>query len=491
MQKKTYLMLGRTGDIMNILPAIQYEAQKNDYKPRLIVSQDYQDILDGVSYVEKIVYPGDFRNVLEALVFAKRNFPEDKIVNCSVYGKNYVYKKLCASFQRESWRFTECPLAWGTLPLVFDKRSAEREQRLADNYQFKYGQKTLITALSGTSSPLPYKDMLLKYLRANLNQKEWQIVDISDLRAERIYDLLALYERASSLIAIDSAPLHLAQAMPHLPPELPVISLISDLKDTWHQSSWRRNHIKRILYSEVPTRLVEILEAVEGGFTIDRATIHLVTTSASGNEETKRRNGIALSSWFKERLNSGTGKWYLHIYNSVGLPKVHSMIEYAFARALYDDDIILITNADINFVPGITGWILHEVERHGAVFFHRHDFQRIDEHFISEAQVAFGKWYPGSDTFAFTKKWWSAHRTIFPDMYFAREAWDMIFRNMIKRSGGAEIHNAIYHEKHPSFWEATENRNCPENLHNRAQAQQWLDTYGGDWNDWKIKKPYK
>jgi len=491
--QKTYIILGRTGDILNLLPVIEYEAQQNKYKPRLVVAKEYADVLEGVDYVERVIYNGEFQDILGAITYATARHPDDQIINCAVYGKNYSYKKKCASFLREAWNFAQAPVAWGSLPLNINRRSPEREKKLLEDIGYFDSDAPLIVAsLNGHSSPFPHREILIRKIANELvmgKLKDFRFIDISGVRAERIYDLLALYERAHCLIASDSAPLHLAEAMPSLPPELPIISLISDLKDHWHQSSWRKKHILRLLYSEVPNNLDEIIKAIEQGFTYERPSIRLVTSAPNSfNDETKRRNSLALASWIKERNIAGAGFWYFDFYNSMTVPKVKTMIDFISDKA-NTNDILMITNADINFVPGITGWILHEIKRHDAVYFHRHDFfNRMEGNLISEAQVTAGKWYCGSDAFAFSRKWWLENRDIFPDgMYFAREGWDMVMRNMIKRTKGAEIHNAIYHEKHKSFWEAPENKNCRENLINRSLGQQWLNNFGGDWNDWKLK----
>jgi hypothetical protein len=78
-------------------------------------------------------------------------------------------------------------------------------------------------------------------------------------------------------------------------------------------------------------------------------------------------------------------------------------------------------------------------------------------------------------------------------MVFGREAWDMVMRNLMKRScggsGACELHLAIWHEKHKSFWEHAPR--VPGNEHNRRLATQWLARYGGDWNDWQGPQKYR
>lgn len=487
MLKRVYIMLGRNGDIINILPVVKYAYDTYGIKPILAVAKAYKDLLDGINYADKYIYDGDFREVNKAVREIGFSFPNDIVINCSVYGWDYKYKRQCYSFQRESWHFSQCPESFGSLPLVFDNRDGEREQKFLEQFALD-GRKVVLTALSGTSSPFTNANALLSALEKELDKREYRIIDISNIKAERLYDILALFETAHTLLATDSAPLNLAKAIP----KLPVISLVSDAKgDDWLHSGRTKQHILRLLHSEVMNKLPKIIEAVKQGYNYRQPVIHLISTQGKADTEAERRYQLAKKSWHKERQLFGEGRWYYHNYVTTGLPKVKDLIEYAISKAETGEDIIMLTNADICLVPGLTGYIIHEVERRGAAYFHRHDFSRIDRLLKSEVEISRGKWYCGSDTFVFTKLWWQAHRDIFPDMYFAREFWDMIFRNMIKRSGGTEIHNAIYHEKHKSFWESKENRNCQENLHNKALAQRWLETYGGDWNDWKIKKPYK
>jgi hypothetical protein len=70
-------------------------------------------------------------------------------------------------------------------------------------------------------------------------------------------------------------------------------------------------------------------------------------------------------------------------------------------------------------------------------------------------------------------------------MIFGREHWDNIFRNMIKRAGGTEIHSGTYHEKHNGFWEQNKYQN-PGNIYNAKLANEWWDKYGGSTFDWKF-----
>ena len=484
--RKNYILQGRTGDIHNLLPAIEYEAKQKNYTPRLVVAKEYADILDGCSYVQKVVYDGDFRNINHAVRITQSKYPGEQIVNCAVYGTNYRIDRRTSSFTKEIWRLSKAPVPQISLPLNFDRTEPQ-------TIHLKNDKPIIILAMKGTSSPLSNVDQVSDYLKNNL-ESDFNVIDISHVQYNRFYDLIALYKIAHCLIAIDSAPLHLANATP----DLPVVSLISDLKDEWHQSGWRPNHILRVLYSEIEYKMGSIIEAAKQGRNFRKRKIHLVTSLAP------YKKGPDNSAKFMRYEFARNNRTYVNKLNGFriidhsfmvanAIPKVKDIINRVFAlpELPKKDDVILIANADICFSPDIVGMILHNTERYGATFTHRWDFNSLTKHLNTEAEIGKGKWYCGSDLFAFTVEWWNRHQEIFPDMYFAREFWDMIMRNMIKRSGGVETHKSIYHEKHNSFWE--QNRQCAENLHNKSLAQNWFDTYGGDWNDWKknIQLNYK
>lgn len=473
MKQKIYVMLGRYGDIINLLPVIKYEHDQNNYKPGLVVSYNYADLLEGCNYLQPIIFDGRFEKINEAISFVREKHPDHEIINCAVYGHDYHYKRQCHSFLKEAWHKSRCPVAFGQLPLIFDKRDKVRETKLLSELNIKENKKIIVTALSGNSSPLHQADYFLSHLKQRFNQQDYQIIDISNYKATRFYDLLALYEVADTLISIDSAPLHLANAVP----DLNVISLVND-KGEWYQSDWKPNHILRMSYKEVQHRIDEIVNVIKNK--THRKIHYLTSMPETPNEETRRRIDFAHDTIKREMIFTQQ-YWTYNIYKHK-LPKIKDMINSVADKNINDDDIIFIVNSDISIVPGLTG-LLMEIGKNGAAFFHRHDFKRLEKPLISEVEIQRGSWYIGSDAFAFTKSWWLRNRDIYPDMYYAREAWDMVFRNMIKRSRGIEIFTSIYHEKHKSFWEAKENINCKENSHNRSVGKEWLSRYGGNWLD--------
>lgn len=492
---KLYQLLGRSGDICTLLPALKHEFDRTGLKPKLIVAQEYAALLDGVTYVEPVIWSGGFERVHEARAFGQRLHRDCGYIDCTVYGLGFHRPPEMSSFDRELWHRSQCPVAPGRLPLIFDRRDPNREKALLEKVVPNPEKPFVLTAFAGTSSPFAHYAVLEEALRRHAPD-DTQIVDISHVRAERPYDLLGLYDRAAGLVAIDSFPLHLAAAS-----SVRTLALITDGPTPWHSSSWKPHHSLRCKYSRVPARADQLAKQFFEPFS-GLPVLRLITSSSpTPDAGTARRLDRAHKNRLMEQ-NTG-GLWALvpeeatvtRDARSVGekapLPFVRDMIQEALSDLDDDHDIVVLVNADIGFTAGITGQILDACAESGACFAHRWDFHKVtrDVTQVTEAQVGKGRWYAGSDLFAFTKQWWLANGSLFPDMLLGRQAWDMVMRNLIKRSGGKEIHQAIWHEKHASPWEQTPT--LPGNVHNMKLANQWLSTHGGNYNDWQTKPIYK
>lgn len=488
---KAYFLLGRYGDICNILPVIEYEAKQNNYKPRLFIAKDFVSLIEGCSYVEPIIWKDNFWNYEPAIYWAQQSLDGYEFINCSLSGRGYLLIKKCRSFVRESWRLANCSVPWGHLPLTFDRRSPEREKAFLEKLNIKDGEPLILVATKGNSSPFNANVDLFAYLRNTMT--DFRVIDMSYVKAERFYDLIALFERAHCLVTIDTGLLHLARAVPNLP----VITLIPVDETKWLQSDWDPQHILRMVYNEVVPNIDVLVKAATEGNNFIKQKIHFITSYDKTDEDAMRRIKFAVDT--RENENSYSKRWNfmefpdellekrnsMSLGDSKKLPFIKDMIDYACKDAA-DYDIIMICNADICFTPGITGWILHEVERHGAVFFHKSNFNKLTFHLINEDQVSRGHYYVGSDAFAFSKEWWDKNRDVCFDVIFGREAWDMLFRNMVRRAGGVNIPLALYHEAHPAKWLSPTIHKNGATEYNLTLGKKWLNTYGGDWNDWRF-----
>lgn len=484
--RKLILQLGRFGDVVNVLPIALDHYVRTGERPVFMIAREFASVLDGVSYVEPRIYDGPFQMVLVAAFQARRE--TEDIDFCQIYGQGLVAPQKCTSFAREAWAQGRSRAPWGSLPLVFDARDPIREAKLADRALAGApgdARPVVLAALGGHSSPFPFRRALLAHLESHFADR-YRLVDVSDFRAERFFDLLGLFDRAHALLTVDTGHLHLAAAVP----DLPVISLVTRDPSGWHGSPWRPQHVARLYYDEFPGLLAldrlhewDAWLAAEGR---GRRFLHAwADWRVSQDEGTARRASIARESWameaswtpwadreFKLEHSTRDGR---SIGDPAALHFVRDMIDHAAAGA-GNDDVVVVTNADTCLAPGVTGRIADHVRRHGCGFAHRYDFDRLDRAFLYDSDVRAGKFYPGTDLIFFTAGWWDANRDLLGDYVAGREGWDEAFRQLVKFRGGRGIDHAIYHERHATAWE--DRHDLGGNVHNRRERERWFRQTG-------------
>ncbi len=274
---KLLLQLGKTGDLCSILP-IAHAAHLRGEKIGIMACAEFASVLDGASYVEKVVFDGKPWEVERAYNEAKKLC--ENVVVTQVNGPVEIIEKLAYkpagqqgavtdSFARESWKLAGCQKDWGKTALLFDRRDKEREDSHMPKGWFARGKKKKYILLSAgsISSPFPYRNLLMELLR--LRYPNFNIIDLSTIKAHRFYDLLGLYESAHCLISVDTAHLHLAAAVP----SLPVMALIQDRPLYWHGSPWRPSHHFHCRYRDFPWRALELFTAIDDIGTQDSSNL--------------------------------------------------------------------------------------------------------------------------------------------------------------------------------------------------------------------------
>lgn len=492
-----FLQLGRAGDIFNTLPLAEQTFRETGVKPFYMVAQAFAGLLDGVSYVLPVVYPGPFDEFIPAMFQARKLTNNIRVGQ--IYGKGIVNRESCTSFTRESWRSANADVPWGTLPLHFNNRDADREEDLLRRCNIDPTKKLVLLSLDGFSSPFPHGRWLRETLAREL-PAEFQVFDMTPVKVARLYDLLALYDRAHCLVTIDTGTLHLAHACP----DLPVVSLINPYPTDWHASAWRPEHVARIFYNEFPGAIERVIERVINARdprTLPRI-VHVwadFRKDEHPDHENLRRMKLARESWEMEYA-AAPGRWLnvefpsgrtrssREVGDTSPCPFVGDLVNYGVPYCRKDTDIIAWSNSDVSFAPGLTGNVLEKCERYSAAFTHRWDFPKLAKPFVSESMIRRGKWYPGSDAFFVTLGWWKANGRDYPEMIMGREHNDEVFRSLIKATAGVEceIEAAVYHEKHKSFWDSQENfATNPGNVWNRKLAKEWYFKHELKFEDFK------
>jgi len=479
---RVHVNTGRYGDIICFLPVLLNEYKETGVKARLVISKDYASILDGVSYVEPLVFDGPFEDVSGAIAFAK-TFSDDvktsqvvgisDVIVSQVYGNSHAPKIICDSFQKDAWKLADKLELWPSQPpLVFDKRDKKREKRL---YKYIPTLKPwIVVSTGGISSPFPYSDLLWEILNHSL--KEFHIVDLAKIKAERMYDLLGIMDHpnTAAMILTDSGNLHLSYAT-----KKPVHALVADSPTLWHGAAWRPSYASYTRYKNFPRDVTRILDLIRNPPVKPKQEniIHVYQRMPWATGKEKRRNEIAAKTWDKVGwvdLGLDDSCFVRNSSNVIpnetkNIPMIKDMLRMA-CIGRNDKDVLVLTNSD----TCVSSNLLEKLCGQMPAYAYRRDFDNIDKP-ISDDNICLGKMYAGSDLFVFRVGWWRRNHALFPDMVLGRHSWDRILRQLIKLSEGREIENCIYHERHPSAWENPRNLNNDlSNLRNAKLARQWL-----------------
>lgn len=254
--------LGHAGDLMNVLPIALHIYRTTGQKPLFVTSKMYGDVLDGVSYVEAVKLDLHDKDIKRAIAEAEKR--AETVLVTQVHGDGYQVDRVCDSYTEEAWRMAGMLDKWDSewMTLLFDRRDKEREKRLLDAVHFDHPSETvLINLRGGFSSPFPGAEAFQTQLISE-DQKHLFYLDLAQIKAERIYDMLAILERGAVLVTSDTYTVHLAAAC-----DIPVIAILNDNPQPfgrpWLRTKPRCNVILEVGYSEALQRIGEINGAIE------------------------------------------------------------------------------------------------------------------------------------------------------------------------------------------------------------------------------------
>lgn len=476
--RTAWITLGRYGDIINTLPLVLDDFQRGN-KPTFVTSKPWADILDGVSYCDRLSLDLEYHRPVDAMRQVHSSGKFDQIYLCQCYGTSH--EMLCANFAEESWRLIGKHEKWNKLPLIFDRRSQEREDQLL----LKIGRRNkpfILVSSDGVSSPFPHKEKLTQILKPL--EHRYDFIDLSGFRAKKFYDLIALYEQAAGLITTDTGTLHLAQATP----SLPVIALVTHSPTMWHGSPRRENHVLRIRYNEFPARCNEIADLLENPMRLCQPLLIHVWNDYSRTGDASRRHATAKLTWAAEYDRAPWRPLPVHdskfnrntktvCGDAKAVPFVNDLLDRA-AEFGSPNDLIILTNDDTVFVENISEKITR-LSADGPFWGSRMEHTRI-AHQPNEKTIMLNAYkHCGADIFVFTKRWWIANRLEMPLMGLSFEAWDLVLRCLISERGGRSIDGLVAHEIHQPYWHSSKNRECAGNLFNRDAARKFFSTRGG------------
>lgn len=272
-----FILLGRHGDLIQMLPAFKAVFDRTGMKPVVLVSTEYANTLGGASYVAPHAlqlhwYQGMpvARRIAEEgmgggvcvqwwLDDPSRISLMEQVTKGGLVLQSHGHEwgvdvKRWPDYGTSMWdRAGFTPDEMMSLPLVFDRRNPGRELELAKKVLPNNPTKPVILYnFAGISSPFMFApeviNTLLKFRR------DFHLVDLARVQGYRLYDLLGLYDRAQALLTSDTATLHLALGAPRMP-------YIAFTVDGWTASRPKGNCVLQMGYNSTPNRLGEV-EAV-------------------------------------------------------------------------------------------------------------------------------------------------------------------------------------------------------------------------------------
>lgn len=241
---KAYIQLSKFGDVISILPILYHEFQTTGEKPVLVISREYASILEGVSYVEQCVWKGDSTDLAGAILFAKKRF--SNVVVLQTHARNMQIQQRTPGFQFDQWQRAGCVEHFYEWPLCFDKRDITLETvSLSPLPYILFGDHS-------QSSPFLHKEELAALLKAEFPNH--QIFRLSEIRVDRFFDLLGLFDRAAALVTVETAHVHLSKASP-----VPTFVLAAD---GWRGSAWHPKFKLHMRYAAWKRRRDKLIEGV-------------------------------------------------------------------------------------------------------------------------------------------------------------------------------------------------------------------------------------
>lgn len=494
------VLLGRYGDVTNFLPMLQLIAE-NYTTPHLVISREFVSLLDGVSYV--IPYPVAISNnqILQGIEIARKNFKH--VIVAQIWGDGFKCAKVTGSYNIESWHQAGFGRHWlnGSYLPLFDRRNRAREDALCNKLKVE-GKPMILAMLSGgVSSPFKDEGKVMSAVQEAFGA-DYNIVDLSQIRAERIYDLVGLIEQADALVSIDSAPLHLAAAT-----GTPFVAIVNQ---DWLGTFPRGNWAARIDYTSAISHPDQVVNHIGTALAKTKVTLspqpvatppvrrmwHVVERHEQPPDIRKKtawaswdalyaKGVIPVHIWEKPRSAKDIG-------DSRDLPYFRDVMQPALDQA-DDSDIVFWTNEDNWLHPMLVERLEFHVSVYGPCCSQRCDFRgNIPPASTSpEKFVRLSQRHMGRDVFAATKKDWLWMMEQLGDPILGASDWDLHLCAIIRLHHGIQtsrkniehhIHPAefelgyVAHKHHTPKWSKPGYINtAPSQKHNRLGFKTWAE----------------
>jgi hypothetical protein len=258
-----FVQLGRFGDLILLLPAFKEWFDQTGIPPRVVSSFEFGTVLEGVSYVRPLLRNINWHfGLKQAANSAAALYPN--VIVTQLHGDGFrVEPDSLPSYSMTMWARTGVDLGlYEKLPVVFDRRRALQEKQLINRF-VKHDKPLLLVNFDSYTSPLHECDPIKRFI--SQWGSEFQILNTHFVRADRVFDLLGLFDIAAGLITIDTMTLHLASAS-----KIPYVALVRN--DGQSGSIPKGNCVLKIGYGEMHNRFAELESVLDNWAGITVAT---------------------------------------------------------------------------------------------------------------------------------------------------------------------------------------------------------------------------
>lgn len=423
----TIISLGRYGDIMSHLP-VAYASHLQGKRDTFVVSKEFADVMEGVSYCDVKKYSGSKLELPHVVKLCSGMHN----VRVAQVDRNPDTRRMESNYALESYRLGGFRDAWRKTPLVFDRRNPTRELELLK--RTLKSDRFILVNTKGESSPFANSKQLINGLQSRF--PDYQIVDLSQVRAEKIFDLLVLMDFAACMVTTDTSTLWLSNAA-----KCPVVALIND---GWRGSPPSTTTTATFRYKDF--HIDQVCDEVEKTILPAGRLIGIVHQFGS-----ESRHKIALKSYSKFDTLLTT-KTLTRTAQSLGDRRPLQMLKDMLSHALKFSegrDIVVWTNDDVKILD------LTKVKNHVAKF--------------GAVSIRRDPTHMGREMLAFRWDWLADRIYHFPDGAMASPwfdlataawirnsfGWKTTFDNLIEDRYPCEIPNdgIFYHpDDHESTW---------------------------------------
>lgn len=260
--------VAKHGDLVNIAPIFKHLHDSGN-TPAVVANLNFISTLKGFSFVKIDAVHYTMSKLDLAMEYAKSRY--ETVLNGQPFGKAYKGPRE-APYNVLAWKslgFGEHFDDTKNFPLIFDRRDKERESFLVTTHRRGTRPLVLLSVGCSRSSPFATHHTFSEAIKRK-HGHYCEILDLCNVKAARLYDLLGLFDVASLLITGDTSALHLAAASPALK------TIVLNNDNPFLASRPRCNVVYRTTYNQVADKMAEIHAAVrqavyEGSGSTNRA----------------------------------------------------------------------------------------------------------------------------------------------------------------------------------------------------------------------------